>query len=97
MPPRLPEHEIWRILAAQEPPKWSGNLDDDCSADWAGFSLRAEAMDDDIWWWCVYEEGLLDRVVSSNDDDDAPCSTGDSARRAAERAARHLLGLWAEA
>jgi hypothetical protein len=82
-----------RALEAQEPPKWSGNLDDDCIALWAGFMLRAEWMDDDNWWWCVYHEGASEQIASSNDTNAARCKTGEAARAAAEQAARSLLGL----
>lgn len=83
----------WRVVAAQTPPEWSGDLDDDCTALWAGFMLRAEQMDED-WWWCVYLEGSNDQVASSNGDDAAvPTSSGEAARAATENAARRLLGL----
>lgn len=97
MPPRFPANSDWRILATQEPPRWSGDLDDDCTALWAGFMLRAEWMDDGYWWWCVYEDGSSEQVASPDDCEAEPCSTGEAARRAAERAARRLLGLRPEA
>ena len=72
-------------------------MDDDCTALWAGFMLRAEWMDDGYWWWCVYEDGSSEQVASPDDCEAEPCSTGEAARRAAERAARRLLGLRPEA
>jgi hypothetical protein len=85
----------WRIIAAREcGPKWYGDLADDCSAEWAGFLLRAEWMDGDMWWWAVYdrEEPEHPELISSNDTD-ARCATGDAARAAPEEAARKLLGI----
>ena len=38
-----------RIVLAQKPIMWTGNLDDDCTARWAGLLLRAEWMDEDYW------------------------------------------------
>src|SRR5690242_1957112 len=97
MPPQFPAKSDWRILATEEPPKWYGDLDDDCAAPWAGFMLRAERMDDTSWWWCVYQERSNEQIASSNDGDAEPCNTGNAARRAAENAARRLLGLRPEA
>ena len=96
MPPLTPSNSDGRSLAAQPPPEWSGDLGDDCTALWAGFMLRAEQMDKDDWWWCVYEDGSNEQAASSNDDDATPCITGESARIAAEHAARRRLGLQPE-
>jgi hypothetical protein len=93
MPPPSPTNSDWRVLAAQQPPNWSGDLDDDCTAIWAGFMLRAEQMDERNWWWCVYEVGSSEQIASSNDGEATPCTTGESARCAAEQAARRLLEL----
>lgn len=97
MPPHLPVKSDCRLLAAQEPPKWYGDLDDDCTARWAGFMLRAEWMDDGYWWWCVYEDGSGEQVASSDGGDAERCSAGDVARRAAVSAARRVLGFRPEA
>jgi hypothetical protein len=77
--------------AAPEP-AWCGDLSDDCIAHWAGFTLRAEWMSNNIWWWCVYVDGHEDQIASSNDSDIHTVS-GDEARTAALRAAKHFLGL----
>ena len=82
----------WQLLAAEEPPRWAGDLDDDCTARWAGLTLRAECMDTDDWWWCVYDDSSGNQVASSNEDDHH-YSTGATAREAAEQAARIWLGL----
>ena len=34
---------------------WTGDLEYDCTAEWAGLMLRAECMNDDYWWWEVYD------------------------------------------
>ena len=91
---RLEVDKVTGKVSAPEPILWRGDLDDDCSADWVGFGLRAEAMDDDRWWWCVYDHWADDGdAVASSNDDDIRYETGDAARRAAEQAARRRLGL----
>jgi hypothetical protein len=81
-----------RQIAAQIPPVWSGDLVVDCSAKWTGYTLRAERMQKDLWWWCVYDDATGEQVVSSNNSSEQR-RTGESARTAAEQAARQLLGL----
>jgi len=65
-----------------DPPQWTGDLDDDCTAKWRGLMLRAEWMQADVWWWCVYDESG-EQVASSNMPSAEPCNSGASARRAA--------------
>jgi len=84
MPPQLPGNSDWRHLAAREPPKWHGDLDDDCTAQWAGFTLRAEWMVDDVWWWCVYEG---DEQIASSNDSETPCTSGE--RHGKRRSKKH--------
>lgn len=81
----------WRVLAADERPRWAGDLHDDCTAEWAGFVLRAEWMNAGDWWWCVIEGDR--QVASSNDASEQVPRSGEAARLAAENAARGLLGL----
>ncbi|OOV20526.1 hypothetical protein [Flavobacterium sp. LM4] len=52
-----------------QPIIWEGDLDDDCTAKWAGLMLRAEWMDEDYWWWCVYDMFTEDeeQIDSSNE------------------------------
>jgi|GEM_PF-5181637 len=45
------ERKTW----AQAPITWTGDLSDDCTAEWAGLMLRAEWMDEDDGWWAVYD------------------------------------------
>lgn len=82
----------WQLLAAKEPPRWTGDLNDDCTARWAGLTLRAEKMDRCQWWWCVYDDVLKKQVVSSNEEQ-ASFHSGHAARAAAADAARRWLGL----
>jgi len=82
----------WQQLAAQEPPTWTGNLDDDCTALWAGLTLRAEWMQDNIWWWCVYDDATGQQIASSDSSEEL-FRSGQTARQAAENAGRRWLGL----
>jgi hypothetical protein len=72
------------------PIEWTGDLDDDCTASWAGLTLRAEKMDRAVWWWAVYDDGTQGPIADSHGG--ARVTTGQLARVAAERAAR----LWVE-
>lgn len=93
---RFPANSDWRVLATTKPPVWTGDLDDNGSARWAGFMLRAERMDNCVWWWCIYEDGAEEQLASSNDHEAQPCASGEAARSAAEQAARRWLGLGPE-
>ncbi|WP_269542913.1 hypothetical protein [Cerasicoccus fimbriatus] len=83
----------WQLIAAKNNPiKWTGDLDDDCTARWAGLILRAEAMDDDVWWWAVTDEEQNLEIDSSNRKS-VITQNGKSARLQAEAAAKqNLLG-----
>jgi hypothetical protein len=70
--------------------EWLGDLDDDCTAKWAGLTLRAERMNEDDWWWCVYDDQSGEQIASSNATWAVQCSTGAAARSAAESAARYV-------
>jgi hypothetical protein len=88
---RVPDLQRMRISAETQPtPEWHGDLDDDCTALWAGFVLRAESMDEDYWWWAVYLEAQRRPIASSNDSDAQPTS-GEEARALALRAAKAYL------
>ena len=90
---QLPAADVMRMrLAAEaEPtPVWTGDLSDDCTALWAGFTLRAEEMDNGIWWWAIYVDAFNRQIASSNDTGVSP-TTGEEARAAAFRAARSFL------
>lgn len=66
---------------------WTGDLDDDGTAHWAGFILRAEWMDGIDWWWAVSEIATGSEVASSNNEERS-CTSGADARKFAETAAR---------
>ncbi len=72
------------------PPVWNGDLDDDCTANWAGPMLRVEWMQDDLWWWAVYDP-QIDNQVTTSDRKEKPCRSGDDVRREANGAARAYL------
>lgn len=83
----------WQRVAAQNAaPRWSGDLEDDCSADWAGLLLRAEWMDEEEWWWSVIDRESGEEIASSNRPQTASTS-GEQARHAAENAARAYLNI----
>ena len=66
---------------------WTGDLNDDCSAEWNGLLLRAEAMSRTDWWWAVIDTATREQVASSHDEG-LRVTTGKKARREAEAAAR---------
>lgn len=70
---------------------WTGDLSDDCTANWAGLMLRAEWMEDDFWWWAVYDMTLNEMVVDSSNEYDVPFLSGEQARIKAESVARTYL------
>jgi len=80
--------EEWQPIAAKEStPRWTGDLSDDCTAEWAGLCLRAEWMDGTDWWWSVFDIRTGTEIYSSNRNDDR-YESGEVAREAAEQAAR---------
>jgi len=70
--------------------EWTGDLDDDCTAEWRGLLLRAEWMDGSRWWWAVSEAMSGNEIESSNNSGyfDIEFSSGSAARQAAENSAR---------
>jgi hypothetical protein len=62
---------------------WRAIGDDDFIADAGAYTLRVEAMDEELWWWVVWHEG---RHVSSGH---CPGETHKEAKRLAERCFRH--------
>ena len=86
--------ESWQIEAAKiKKPEWYGDLDDDCTAKWAGFLLRAEWMDDNFWWWAVTDLETEQELDSTNNYHEFTPSTGLEARRLAESSVYELLGV----
>jgi hypothetical protein len=70
--------------------KWTGNLDDDCTAYWHGLILRAEVMDEGIWWRAVTDQESREELSSSNLPSAIRCTSGAEARREAEQAASYF-------
>lgn len=70
---------------------WKGDLNDNCSANWASLILRAECMDNDYWWWCVYD--LLDNEnqIDSSNEYDQKFIEGNASRNKAEEIAKTYL------
>lgn len=71
--------------------QWTGDLDDDCTARWAGLMLRAEEMSERIWWWAVSDETLGGVEIASSNEVGTRVDSGIAARHAAESAARSYL------
>ena len=88
-----PDYSWMRLAIQAKPvPDWRGDLNDDCTALWAGFTLRAELMNGRVWWWAVYLDAQNLQIASSNDSEASPL-TGDEARAAAVRAVLSFLNL----
>jgi hypothetical protein len=88
--PAIARVEPWPREAMASPTSWLGDLDDDCTAEWAGLTLRAEQMDRKHWWWAVYDSATNEAIADSHG-----CSeisrNGKRARNAAKLAARKWL------
>jgi len=69
---------------------WTGSLEDDCTAEWAGLTLRAEEMERAAWWWAVYDQATGEVVADSHAASEV-ARNGKRARSAAETAARNWL------
>jgi len=69
---------------------WTGDLKDDCIAEWNGLTLRAEEMDKRKWWWCVYDE-KKDTIDDSNEYYPNDFKNGKMARAEAERVAKEYI------
>jgi len=80
-----------RKVLAQEPIVWTGDLDDDCVARWAGLMLRAEWMDEDYWWWAVYDMENNEITIDASNEYDERVIGGKIAREKAENAAKKYL------
>lgn len=70
---------------------WSGDLEDDCTAEWQGLLLRAEWMDDNDWWWEVSDlrQGLI--TIDNSNEYDVDVTDGEMARAKAEAVAKAYL------
>ncbi len=76
---------------AQQPIIWTGNLADDCTANWAGLMLRAEWMDEDYWWWAVYDIQKGELSIDNSNNYTDRFIGGEITRQKAENIAREYL------
>ena len=68
---------------------WTGNLKDDCRADWQNIYLHCEELNSKTWWWAIYDDEHTEIDSSNNHEEIA--RSGKAARTAAELAAtKHL-------
>jgi hypothetical protein len=75
-----------------QPVIWEGDLNDDCTANWAGLMLRAEWMDEDYWWWCVYDMLSEEETqVDSSNEYEQRFTSGKMSREKAEETAKTYL------
>jgi hypothetical protein len=84
--------ESWQREAGSLPIEWTGDLDDDCTAQWAGLTLRAEEMKRGRWWWAVYDD-RTSTVLADSNGSPTRVSDGVKARKAATTFAMRWLGL----
>jgi hypothetical protein len=71
--------------------EWTEDLTDDCTATWAGLTLRAEEMRRANWRWAVFDDrtgAILGDSVAGG----VRVTGGKQARVAAEEVARRWLG-----
>jgi hypothetical protein len=79
-----------QLEAASTPVSWSGDLNTDCTARWAGLLLRAEQKNRTHWSWTVYDAKTRAIIMDSRMSW-GRATHGKTARQAAEHAARQYL------
>lgn len=82
-----PKVEGSQVEASKAPLEWTGDLNDDCTATWAGLMLRAEEMRRADWWWAVYDQ-RTGAVLGDSHAAGVRVTSGKKARSAAEDVAR---------
>jgi hypothetical protein len=80
-----------RKLLTLVPIVWTGDLSDDCIANWAGLMLRAECMQENIWWWAVYDMERNEFTIDCSNEYEGEFISGEIARKKAESVARSYL------
>ena len=70
---------------------WQGDLNDDCTSNWAGLMLRAEWMDEDYWWWSVYDILENENQIDSSNEYEQKFIGGKVSREKAEEIAKNYL------
>jgi hypothetical protein len=83
--------DAWQTEAAKVPIQWAGDLSDDCTARWAGLTLRAEEMRHANWWWAVYDD-RTGEILDTSAAGETRVVNGHRARIAAEISARRWIG-----
>lgn len=82
-----------RKILGQKEIVWTGDLSDDCTAEWAGLMLRAEWMNEDYWWWAVYDMQKDEVTIDDSNQYAEKFIGGDIARAKAERVAKKYLSI----
>ena len=70
---------------------WTGDLDDDCTAHYKGYTLRAEYMGQGSWWWAVTKDDDNMLEIGQSWEDGKRVKTGKSARQLAEKCLEDYL------
>jgi hypothetical protein len=79
-----------RLIEAKAAPSWTGDLQDDCTARWAGFLLRAEEMERGNWWYSVTDL-VSGATVEDSNFVGGFVGDGAEARKKCEEAVRRFL------
>lgn len=85
-----------RITSANQPIEWRGDLNDDCTAKWAGLMLRAEEMEENSWWWAVYDMQRGEMTIDSSNQYHEDITNGEIARAKAENTAKAYMATIAK-
>jgi hypothetical protein len=80
-----------RKTLAKQPIAWTGDLSDDCTANWAGLMLRAEWMDEDYWWWAVYDMQKSEATIDDSNNYTERFIGSEVTRQKAESIAREYI------
>lgn len=73
--------------------EWDGDLNDDCTSHYRGFTLRAEMMDTNCWWWAVTKDSNPDIDFGASWDDAKKPASGKEARKLAEQCLKKHLEI----
>jgi hypothetical protein len=82
-----------RSILAKQPIVWTGDLSDDCTAEWAGLMLRAEWMDEDYWWWAVYDMQRGEITIDDSNEYSERFIGGEISRKKTENVAEHYISI----
>jgi len=79
-----------QLEAVKAPVSWSGDLQTNCTARWAGLLLRAEQKSRTHWSWTV-SDSKTRAIIMDSRMSWARSTHGKKARQAAEQAARQYI------